>query len=82
MVRIRLKRTGAKNQPCYRVVVTDQRNPRDGRFIEEIGYYEPLKAGHNSKVKLDRADYWLKCGAQPTETAASLIARERKQQTV
>lgn len=82
MVRIRLKRTGAKNQPAYRVVVTDKRNPRDGRFIEEVGYYEPLKAGYNAKVNLERVDYWLKCGAQPTYTVTSLIAQERRQQTV
>ncbi len=80
MVRIRLKRAGAKNQPAYRVVVTDKRSPRDGRFIEEVGYYEPLKAGHNAKLKLERVDYWLKCGAQPTDTVASLIKSERRQQ--
>ena len=80
LVRIRLKRIGAKNQPAYRLVATDSRNPRDGRFIEELGYYEPLKKGHNTKLKLDRIDYWIKCGAQPSETAASLITRERRQQ--
>lgn len=52
MVRIRLKRMGAKNQPAYRVVVVDGRSPRDGRFIEEVGYYEPLKKGNNAKLKL------------------------------
>ncbi|MBO4545057.1 MAG: 30S ribosomal protein S16 [Verrucomicrobia bacterium] len=78
MVRIRLKRAGAKNQPAYRVVVTDSRSPRDGRFIEELGYYEPLKAGNNAKINVERADYWLKCGAKPSFTVASLIAKERR----
>lgn len=82
MVRIRLKRAGAKNQPAYRVVVTDGRSPRDGRFIEELGFYEPLRAGKNAKVNLERADYWIKCGARPSETVASLIAKERSSQTV
>ncbi|MDI9400640.1 MAG: 30S ribosomal protein S16 [Limisphaerales bacterium] len=82
MVRIRLKRMGAKNQPAYRVVVVDGRSPRDGRFIEEVGYYLPLQKGHNANLKMDRVDYWLKCGAQPSETVASMIARERKTQAV
>jgi small subunit ribosomal protein S16 len=82
MVRIRLKRMGAKNQPAYRVVVVDGRSPRDGRFIEEVGYYEPLKKGNNAKLKLDRVDYWIKCGAQPTVTVASMIAKERSTQAV
>lgn len=73
---------GAKNQPAYRVVVADQRSPRDGGFIEEVGYYEPLKKGNNAKLSLERVNYWLKCGAQPSETVASLIARARRIQVV
>lgn len=77
-VRIRLKRIGAKNQPAFRIVVADSRSPRDGRFIEELGTYWPLKPGDNVKLNLERVDHWLAQGAQPTETAASLIKRARK----
>jgi small subunit ribosomal protein S16 len=79
MVKIRLKRLGAKNTPAYRIVVADARSPRDGRFIEEIGSYAPLQKGQDFTIKLDRAEYWLGKGAQPTETVASFIRQARKQ---
>ncbi len=82
MVKIRLKRTGAKNTPAYRIVVADSRSPRDGRFIEEIGSYTPLQKGTDYRLKLDRAEYWLGQGAQPTETVASFIREARKQAAV
>lgn len=78
-VRIRLKRVGTKNVPAYRIVVADSRSPRDGKFIEEIGYYNPLLKENNFSVKLDRAQYWLSKGAQPTETVASLLRKAEKQ---
>ena len=77
-VRIRLKRIGTKNTPAYRIVVTDARNPRDGRFIEEIGSYQPLKKQDTFTLKLDRAQYWVSQGAQPSETVASFIKRATK----
>jgi small subunit ribosomal protein S16 len=77
-VRIRLKRIGAKNTPVYRVVVADNRSPCDGKFLEEIGTYQPLKKDDNFSLKLDRAEYWIKNGAQPSETVASFIKKARK----
>ncbi|MCX6903798.1 MAG: 30S ribosomal protein S16 [Verrucomicrobia bacterium] len=77
-VRIRLKRIGAKNTPAYRIVVTDSRSPRDGRFIEEIGSYVPTKRENKYTIKLDRANYWLGVGALPTETVASMIKKATK----
>jgi len=71
--RIRLKRLGAKKNPFYRLVVADSRSPRDGKFIEEIGYYDPTKNPAVIKVDEERAIYWLKTGAQPSETAKSLL---------
>jgi small subunit ribosomal protein S16 len=76
MVRIRLRRMGAKKAPFYRIVVADARSPRDGRFIEEIGYYDPTKNPAIVKVKQDRALYWMRQGAQPTDTVRSLLRRE------
>lgn len=78
-VRIRLKRLGAKNRPFYRVVVADGRSPRDGRFIEEIGFYDPMQKGVNFRLDMERVDYWIHCGAQPSETARSLIKKARKE---
>ncbi len=78
-VKIRLKRIGARNTPAYRIVVADARSPRDGRFIEEIGSYNPLQAGSNFTLKLDRAKYWLSVGAQPSETVASFIRKASRQ---
>jgi small subunit ribosomal protein S16 len=77
-VKIRMKRVGAKNAPVYRIVVADARSPRDGKFIEEIGTYQPLKAADNFKLDLDRANYWLSKGAQPSETVASFIKKAGK----
>ena len=77
-VRIRLKRIGAKNTPAYRIVVTDSRSPRDGRFIEEIGSYMPTLPKDKYKLNLERASYWLSKGAQPSDTVASMIKKSRK----
>ena len=67
-VKIRMKRVGTKNAPVFRIVVADGRSPRDGKFIEEIGVYQPLKSGDNFTIKLDRAQHWIKQGAQASET--------------
>jgi small subunit ribosomal protein S16 len=80
-VSIRLRREGAKNRPYYKVVVTDSRSPRDGKFIEVIGTYDPKKAVHNSSLKLDRAEYWISKGAQPSDTVRSLIKKNKKMTT-
>ncbi len=77
-VKIRMKRVGAKNTPVFRIVVADGRSPRDGKFIEEIGTYHPLKQGDNFNIKLDRAQYWISKGAQPSETVASFIKKAVK----
>lgn len=74
-VKIRLKRMGAKKAPFYRVVVSDSRSPRDGRFIEEIGYYNPLKDPIELKIDAERAQYWLKNGAQPSDTCRALLKK-------
>jgi len=79
MVKIRLKRVGTKNTPVYRVVVADRRSPRDGKFIEEIGTYQPLKADAiNFTLDLERVKYWVGVGAQPSETVASMIKKASK----
>ena len=78
-VSIRLRREGAKNRPYYKVVVADSRSPRDGKFIEIIGTYDPKKPGHNSTLKLDRAEYWISKGAQASDTVRSLIKKNQKQ---
>ena len=75
MVKIRLKRMGMKKKPFYRLVVTDSRNPRDGRFIEEIGYYDPMTQPAEIKVDNERAKYWLGVGAQPTDTVRALLKK-------
>ena len=75
MVKIRLRRMGAKKAPFYRIVVADSRCPRDGRFIEEIGTYNPMAEGENIKVDLERAKYWISNGAQPTETVRGLLTK-------
>jgi small subunit ribosomal protein S16 len=77
-VGIRLKRVGAKNAPYFRVVVADARSPRDGKFIEEIGSYQPMKKGDNCKMDLERAKYWISKGAQPSDTVASFIKKLSK----
>lgn len=73
MVKIRLKRMGAKGAPFYRIVVADARAPRDGRFIEEIGYYDPTKEPSVIKVDQELASKWLSQGAQPTDTIKKLL---------
>jgi small subunit ribosomal protein S16 len=73
MVTIRLRRTGKTKQPSYRLVVTDSRSPRDGRFIEIIGHYNPILKPKELVVKNDRAIYWIGVGAQPSETVARLL---------
>jgi small subunit ribosomal protein S16 len=73
MVKIRLKRQGAKKAPFYRVVVADSRSPRDGRNIEEIGTYNPMTTPAAIDIDLERAKYWISCGAQPTDTVRGLI---------
>ena len=74
-VKIRLKRMGAKKNPFYRVVVADSRSPRDGRFIEEIGYYNPMTNPAEVKIDAEKATKWIADGAQPTETVKSLLKK-------
>ncbi len=76
-VRLRLTRMGAKKKPFYRIVAADARSPRDGRFIEKLGYYDPMQEPPLIKVDLDRVDYWLSVGAQPSETVHSLVKKAR-----
>ena len=80
MVKIRLRRMGAKKNPFYRIVVADSRSPRDGRCIEEIGieeigFYDPLSADKKIKVDTARAEYWINNGAQPTDTVRALLKK-------
>ena len=75
MVKIRLRRVGAKNKPQYRLVVADARSPRDGAFIEIIGHYDPLTDPETVVIAEDRARHWLERGAQPTDTAARLLVK-------
>ena len=72
-VKIRLRRLGAKKAPLYRIVVADSRYPRDGRFIEEIGYYDPTKEPSVVKVDAEKAQKWIKNGAQPTDTVKKIL---------
>ena len=75
MVKIRLKRMGAKKNPFYRVVVADSRYPRDGRFIEEIGTYDPTVEPAAVKIDMEKANKWIANGAQPTETVRALLKK-------
>jgi small subunit ribosomal protein S16 len=75
MVKIRLRRMGAKKAPFYRIIVADSRAPRDGAFIEELGYYNPLTDPAEIKVDNEKAQYWLKNGAQPTDTVRGLLKK-------
>jgi small subunit ribosomal protein S16 len=77
MVRIRLRRTGKTKQPSYRVVVADSRSPRDGRFIEIIGHYNPVQQPKELFIKADRARYWLSVGAKPSDTVVYLFKKEK-----
>ena len=74
-VKIRLKRMGAKKNPFYRVVVADSRSPRDGRFIEEIGYYNPMTNPAEVKIDAEKANKWIADGAQPTDTVRALLKK-------
>jgi small subunit ribosomal protein S16 len=74
-VRIRLKKMGAKKKPFYRIVVADSRSPRDGRFIEEIGYYNPTTTPTTIKIDTEKAQKWIQMGAQPSETVKKLLAK-------
>ena len=75
MVKIRLRRMGAKKAPYYRIVVADSRCPRDGRFIEEVGTYDPTIEGEKLKVNMERVQYWIANGAQPTDTVRGLLKK-------
>jgi len=73
-----MKRIGATNNPVFRIVVADNRSPRDGKFIEEIGTYQPRKKGDNFSLDYERAKYWISKGAQPSDTVASFIRKAAK----
>jgi len=75
VVRIRLRRMGAKKKPFYRIVVADQRSPRDGRFIENIGTYDPMTDPPTIEIKSERAGHWVSVGAQPSEAVARLLTK-------
>ena len=75
MVKIRLRRMGAKKAPYYRIIVADSRSPRDGRFIEELGTYDPMADGEKIKVDMERVKYWVANGAQPTDTVRGLLKK-------
>lgn len=77
-VKLRLTRTGARNAACYRVVAADERSPRDGRFLEILGWYDPKQDGKNYDIKLDRIDHWRGAGAQVSDTVRSLVRRARR----
>ena len=79
MVIIRLARGGSKKRPFYSIVVADSRNARDGRFIEQLGYYDPMKDPFLIKLDLDRIDYWLGKGAQLSDTVKSLVNRVKRE---
>ena len=74
-VKIRLKRMGSNKKPFYRIVVADSRSPRDGKFIEEIGYYNPITEPAEIKIDAEKAKKWLDCGAQPSDTVRSLLKK-------
>ncbi|MEY5011113.1 MAG: ribosomal protein [Verrucomicrobiota bacterium] len=77
-VSIRLRREGTTKRPYYKVVVADKRSPRDGKFIEIIGNYDPRKEGQNASIDISRADYWISKGAQPSDTVRNLIRTVRR----
>ena len=81
MVSIRLSRSGAKKRPFYHLVVTDSRNRRDGRYIERLGFFNPVARGQEETLRVDieRADYWIGQGAQPSERVAKLLKASRKE---
>lgn len=75
MVKLRMTRLGTNKRPFYRVIATDSRSPRDGRFIEQLGYYDPMKTPKEIKLDLERVKYWLGVGAQASDTVKSLIKK-------
>lgn len=77
-LKIRLKRVGAHKRPFFRVVVADSRSPQGGKFIEKLGTYDPLKEEEKFNINLERSDYWIKNGAQPTEVVGSYLAKLKK----
>ena len=77
-VKIRLTRTGSRNAACFRVVAADTRSPRDGRFLENLGWYDPKMKTDNFSLKMDRIEYWLNEGAMPSDTVKSLIRKSKK----
>ena len=77
-VKIRLQRFGSKKRPYYRIVAADGRMPRDGRFLEQVGTYDPMKNPAEIRFKTDRLQHWLSVGAQPSDTVASLVRRHRR----
>ena len=79
MVRLRLTRLGTNKRPFYRVIATDQRSPRDGRFLEQLGYYDPMKTPKEIKLDLERVKHWISLGAQPSDTVKSLIRKAEAQ---
>lgn len=79
-VRIRLQRFGAKKRPYYRIVSADSRAKRDGRFLEQVGTYDPMQSPHKITFKEDRMEYWMSVGAQPSDTVASLYKRYNRDQ--
>lgn len=76
-VKIRLKRHGGKKRPFYRIVVSDSRSPRDGKFIDQVGTYDPKAASGGVKIDRDKVERWLKRGATPTQTVSEIIKREK-----
>lgn len=82
MVKIRLRRTGCNNRASFRVVATDERSPRDGKFLEILGWYDPKCEGVNYKIDLDRVAHWLSHGAQMSETVASMVRKAKKAEPV
>jgi small subunit ribosomal protein S16 len=82
LLAIRLTRQGAKKKPFYRVVVAEKRAKRDGRFVEIVGHYNPCREPAQLELKLDRIRYWIKCGAQPTDTVKNLIRKSEQQRQV
>jgi small subunit ribosomal protein S16 len=79
-VSIRLRREGSLNNPYFKVVVADQRSPRDGKFIEIVGNYDPKLPGENANVDISRIDYWIKNGAQPSDTVRSILKKARRKE--
>ena len=77
MVKIRMRRTGCKNHAAYRIVAADERSPRDGKFLEILGWYDTALKENNFKLDLERVEHWLSKGAKPSETVASLIRRAK-----